>query len=600
MKKLLFFVLLNVYFIGAQAQVANPIDYYFECQDPYTGTGIVFLETFDLQILGAQNPANFTVFYYDTLADAEANTNQIVSNFPYGVGSTAQIIYARVIENLTGNLSNIINFSLIVAELPPDPGPLELNSCDDDASGSPVDEISIFDLTTMDPIATGGNPQFMVTWFESILNEQSDIPISDPSNYVNMSNPQTVIARIQDNSSPCKIITTLTLGVIAIPSPNLNPVPLEICDEDNNGIGVFDLTTKDAEILDGELGASVVYYETLTGAEEGNPSNALASPYENIVPFLQTIYARVTKDSPPSVLPCYAVVALDLIVNEKPLSPDIGFLEVIIAEDLDGNGLEAFDLTVNDLPILGSQNPSDFEPISYYTSLSDAELGQNPIATPGNFMTDGQTVFGKIQNLFTGCYRITPFELVVIGVPLTGNPPLIFIDEGDGDGQAIFDLTLNESIILEGLDTSLHSVSYYESFSDSNNTLNPINNPTAYQNTSNPQTIYVRVMNTNTNGYGLTQFDIETDGVLGIQSNAFSDLTMYPNPVQNEVTLTSGGFTSEVKVQVYNMSGKVIYVEKILPSQGKCNLNLKGLPSGMYFIEISSEGKTTVQKLLKQ
>ena len=48
------------------------------------------------------------------------------------------------------------------------------------------------------------------------------------------------------------------------------PTPFSVCDdvgEPNDGITVFDLTSKDAEITGGDIGVAVRYYETAADAQ---------------------------------------------------------------------------------------------------------------------------------------------------------------------------------------------------------------------------------------------------------------------------------------------------------------------------------------------
>ena len=88
----------------------------------------------------------------------------------------------------------------------------------------------------------------------------------------------------------------------------------------------------------------ITYHETLSDAELG--AFPLASPYENIVANLQTVYARATYD-PAGPIPfntgCYRIVELDLVVLPSPQVPLT--LDPLIACDVDGNGVEIFDLT---------------------------------------------------------------------------------------------------------------------------------------------------------------------------------------------------------------------------------------------------------------
>ena len=74
-------------------------------------------EVFDLTlqtptILGAQNPADFTVGYFFTLAHAEANINAL-GNPSFFVASQSQVIYARV-TNINDGTYDITSFNQLL------------------------------------------------------------------------------------------------------------------------------------------------------------------------------------------------------------------------------------------------------------------------------------------------------------------------------------------------------------------------------------------------------------------------------------------------------------------------------------------------------
>src|SRR5690606_10605908 len=112
-------------------------------------------------------------------------------------------------------------------------------------------------------------------------------------------------------------------------------------------------------------------------AMDAFPGTEITGPYTNIVPYSQFVYARVTNNVPPELLPCYTIVQLELIVVPLPDMPDATFQDPIVVCDEDGDGTAIFDLTLQDAAVYGVQDPLDFEPITYYTSLADAEAGTN-------------------------------------------------------------------------------------------------------------------------------------------------------------------------------------------------------------------------------
>src|SRR5690606_18104685 len=58
-----------------------------------------------------------------------------------------------------------------------------------------------------------------------------------------------------------------------------------------------------------------------------------------------------------------------------------------------------------------------------------------------------------------------------------------------------FNLSLNNNVILNGLNSATHTIKYYLSQTDAEANANPITNLTDFQSTSNPQTIYYEIKN---------------------------------------------------------------------------------------------------------
>src|SRR5690606_4560942 len=56
-----------------------------------------------------------------------------------------------------------------------------------------------------------------------------------------------------------------------------------------------------------------------------------------------------------------------------------------------------------------------------------------------------------------------------------------------------FNLSLNNNVILNGLNSATHTIKYYLSQTDAEANANPITNLTDFQSTSNPQTIYYEI-----------------------------------------------------------------------------------------------------------
>lgn len=78
----------------------------------------------------------------------------------------------------------------------------------------------------------------------------------------------------------------------------------------------------------------------------------------------------------------------------------------------EGNGIASFNLSSQNASILGSQDPSGFV-ITYYTSLENADLASNSLPQNYSNTSNSQTVYVRMEDINSGCYAITSFELVV-------------------------------------------------------------------------------------------------------------------------------------------------------------------------------------------
>ena len=116
----------------------------------------------------------------------------------------------------------------------------------------------------------------------------------------------------------------------------IQPLPLELCDDNNTGDEVEEFTLEDsiAQVLNGQTGISITFYETQQDADDA--TSPIESPYTN-TSNAQTIYLRGEND----ITGCYSTITLDLRVNPIP-SPAIP--DPIEVCDEDNDGFTFFDI----------------------------------------------------------------------------------------------------------------------------------------------------------------------------------------------------------------------------------------------------------------
>lgn len=82
---------------------------------------------------------------------------------------------------------------------------------------------------------------------------------------------------------------------------------------------------------------------------------------------------------------------------------------------------------------------------------------------------------------------------------------------------------------------------------------------------------------------------------LSVESSEFSDLTIYPNPVKNELYFENLKTTASVRI--YDLTGAELFQKNI--SEGQAQLELGFLSEGIYFYELKSDKAVKTGKLIK-
>ena len=208
--------------------VPNPVSNIEECDDDTDGSAQNgFYQNFDLEsqtaeILGNQDPNQFTVTYHTSFADAALGITPLQSPFSNSTPNV-QTIFVRVANGSTGCANGITSFDVIVL---PEPDTFEvsnLSTCDDDLDGDHTNGIvQNFDLDSLIPGILGADQDpddFTVTFHQSQADASSgDSPLTSP--YSNELSPyqQTIYTRVVNNSTLC-VNDDFTFEVIVYPLP---------------------------------------------------------------------------------------------------------------------------------------------------------------------------------------------------------------------------------------------------------------------------------------------------------------------------------------------------------------------------------------------
>ena len=471
---------------------------------------------------------DISISYYETLTNAQNATDPIPSTLPYeNIDPDVQTIYVRAENDITGCYT-IVTMDLIVEESPVIPTDLEdYVICDDDDDG-----FNQFDFNTvMTPqiLGTQNPADYVLTYHVTQAQAETGAnPIVNTGNYTNQSNPQTIYIRLESNINGCVSLGEFEIRV-EFPPVIVQPTALSICDEldanyyeNNDQYAVFDLTVKNDEITGGVGSWTVTYYETLADAQAD--TNAIPDPtmYQNTDPGAQTVHVRVTDND----TGCFSLTTLTIRVLPNPTpTPDPTDLELCDDVNIVGPNdmIEAFDLTTYEVAIINGEAGVT---ASYYTSLDDALAGSNAIAdatmhtnedpdNPGTAINP-QTIYVRVTNgddetglNGTGCFTIVDFDITVNPLPVVSPIEDYIICELNTDEVAGFDLESKTTEILNGQDATVFTVTYHDTQADADAGVNALVSP--YNNTSNPQVIYVNITDTTTGCDVTTMFNIEVN-----------------------------------------------------------------------------------------
>jgi len=204
--------------------------------------------------------------------------------------------------------------------------------CDQDNDG-----FGEFDLTLADEDVVNGNPagNLEVSYHETLADAQNNVnPLASPYANVDPFN-QTVYVRLSDTATGCYSTTTLQLFVLDSPLI-ADPDPLVVCDDDGDGLAIFDLTQAEGQILNGLPPADY----TIDYFEDAGLTIAITNPsvYPNIT-NPQTVFVVVTDINNT----CTGETTLELQVYLPPVINAPTPLELCDVNN-PGDEMEAFDL----------------------------------------------------------------------------------------------------------------------------------------------------------------------------------------------------------------------------------------------------------------
>ncbi|NND10497.1 MAG: T9SS type B sorting domain-containing protein [Flavobacteriaceae bacterium] len=515
--------------------VVSAISNYQICELEDDQQAEFLFNTKDNEILNGQSA--MTVSYYESQSDALNRINAINKNASYINNSSPQTIFVRIENDTDADCFATGEFTIVVDPLPVFNPPLDWFICDDASN----DGVHTFDLNEkITEINEGVSESLNITFYTSLNNANAGANAIDDLEYTNIENPQQIYARVENGSS-CYTIAEFGLNVIQAPETN-NSLPLEVCDEDYDGISTFDLTISEFDVLNIRQDNIVVtYYENEDDLEA--QVNTIANPeaYNN-TSNPQTVFIRVTN----TISNCYVNIPLDLIVN---LPPPLNEVDEVIFCETDDSRILFEDITIQ------LMDDTTGIRVSYFENQTDAITDQNALTTEGYvYANPVTTLFVRAEYIETGCFITKPFDLVINPNPIANTPQNLELCDDDDDEIMDFDLSLQTNTILNGQNPSMFTVTYHENQESADLGDNAIDtNYLAFD----EQIIYVRIENNATGCYDTTQFMtivhplpiIDIDDVVVICLDALPLTLSADTGNANDIyTWSTGASTPEIEI----------------------------------------------------
>ena len=493
--------------IGSFRIIVNPLPVvnpnltpFYECENT-PGSAEADFNFTEITPVVTQGAGGYAVTYYTTQADADSGTATPLES-PYT--SVTATIYARLVDTRT----QCVSTTPVQLEVQGPPVVLQqqpLQECDPNN-----DEVTTFNLQpTLDAIAdtVGGVTVTIHETRDDAFYFGGRNPIVNTTEYTNVfalttNGVQTLYIRVQSSTTDCFSIATLQLIVNPVPEATEPTEPYAICDNgdnDNDGIGVFDLTSYEPEVLNTMNPTQFIVTYFTSEADAIANTNIIPNPaaYSSASTAEgEFIYIKVTNN----VTGCYDIVKLQLTVNALPVAvfPTAYTLCDVNPALGPPDEREVFDLTTKISEITAGINGVD---VTFYHNFQDAQLANNAIAEADTHAYINtrtvETLFVRVTTRETGCFRVVLMDLRVEPLPTLTPPTLddLTLCDTDGDGVA----TINLQELIEGLvnNGANIDVKFYETFLNATNGVLPIVNLESYLN-ANPANHTVYVVATNT------------------------------------------------------------------------------------------------------
>lgn len=358
--------------------------------------------------------------------------------------------------------------------------------CDYDGDGQ--EEVNLDDY--IDEI-NGGDGNIGVTFHATSQDAYAYEEYIDSNQILTLDEPLTVYARKEDfNTGQVEVVI---LSFSLIPEPEMQEATLSYCDNNGDGVEIFDLTIAEVQVdMDQEMTLS--YYTSQEDADAAE--NPIEDPtyYES---GNAVIYVRGDAGD------CYGSTTITLEVIEGIV---LTSTEDAVC-DVDGDGVETFNL--NDYsPIILGTNQGE---VRYYLNESDAIAWNDNYLTGIEAYETASVVLYAAVSTEGGCQATATLTLNVLDAPQVVDieVPYAYCDIYN-DGTETIDLTVAFEDVVE--DTNGLTATYYLNEADAiAGNDNSIANPTSFELTG-TVVVYINVSAGDCSDVAMATFEL-TDGI---------------------------------------------------------------------------------------
>jgi gliding motility-associated-like protein len=396
----------------------------------------------------SSNSANENFTYYTSLAGANTedpleliSTPQAFQNInpPLPAIQGLMYVWARVSDKITGCFSTAkLTLKVAASKIPLNYTFKVTPVCDDtlatdgtltgDPKKNKRDGISTFDLTdAIKDVELQLPPPLSNYTIKYYRNKADALAQNDvngnslaikPSEYTNFRNDipfdQNIWVRVNNNlTSDCGdgFGDFIKLTVEKLPFANPVTIPRQ-CDNDQDGMYTFDTSLLKDNLLLGQSGVAVTYFDVSNNPLKDSNGALITSPFPNTFSTKsQTIKAVVTNNT---TLKCYDETTIQFIVDDLPEAFAVPISLTTTCDDepdpLDQDGKFTFDTSTFEATILGIQNGMT---VTY--TLKD---GTVLTTLAPSFTTGNQDVIVKVTNkINTSCPATTTLNFRVNPIP---------------------------------------------------------------------------------------------------------------------------------------------------------------------------------------